>query len=299
MKETLWHRLFRGVRRLRQQPYWERFAGPGWDDRVMGEVLTDRFYAKQGRTIVRWPLRAGGRELVVYLKRHYCLPWWHGLLALLWPEGRWSPALREWEHLEWARAEGLPVPLAAACGEFIGPWCRLQSFLAVEELTDMLPLHEAIPAAAAHLGPDAFERWKKGLIREMAALAMALHRRRRFHKDLYLCHFYVAAADTARAPTDWRGRVQMIDLHRLGHHPRAWPWWLAKDLAQLLYSSDVPGITPRDRLRFWRSYLAGNPDRWLARWLRVLIRVKAWNHRRRARRKARVAEAPPRHDAAA
>jgi heptose I phosphotransferase len=300
MKESLWHRLFRGVRRLRQRPYWEHFAGPGWADRIMAEALTERFHAKQGRTIVRWPLRAGGRELVVYLKRHYRLPWWHGLLALVWPDGRWSPALQEWEHLEWARAQGLPVPVAAAGGEYIGPWGRLQSFLAVEELTGMLPLHEAIPAAAARLEPRAFERWKKGLTREMAAFAAALHRRRRFHKDLYLCHFYVAAADTGSVPPDWRGRVRVIDLHRLGHHPWAWPWWLAKDLAQLLYSSDVPGVVPRDRLRFWRAYLAGNADRWLARWLPGLIRAKAWNNLRRTRRKNQAEPgAPPRPGAAA
>src|SRR5207253_2083840 len=94
MGETLWRRLFRGARRLRQQPHWEQFAGPGWADRIMAARLTDRFHAKQGRTIVRWPLEAGGRRLVVYLKRHYRLPWWRGLLALLRPGGNWSPALQ-------------------------------------------------------------------------------------------------------------------------------------------------------------------------------------------------------------
>ena len=48
------------------------------------------------------------------------------------------------------------MPLAAAAGEFIGPWGRLQSFIAIEELTDMLPLHEAVPAAAAALDPVTF-----------------------------------------------------------------------------------------------------------------------------------------------
>ena len=289
MTETFWHRLVRGVRRLRQQPRWAQFAGPNWADEIMKADLTDRFHAKQGRTIVRWELGGPDRRLVVFLKRHYRLGWWRGLLALVWPDGWWSPALQEWDHLEWARAQGLPVPDAVAAGEFIGPWGRFRSFLAVEELTGMLPLHQAIPVAALRLDPWTFQRWKRGLIEEMAALTLYLHRRRWFHKDLYFCHFYIAQADTERVP-QWRGRVWLIDFHRLGHHPRTWFWWQAKDLAQLLYSSDVPGVTARDRVRFWRAYCAADPVGWTAAWLQWCARFKSWNyHRRRLRRQARAA----------
>ena len=83
MHDTLWQRLFRGVRRLRQQPHWQEFAGPDWADRIMALAVTDRFHAKQGRSIGRLALELGGRRLVVYLKRHYRLPWWHCLLATL------------------------------------------------------------------------------------------------------------------------------------------------------------------------------------------------------------------------
>ena len=284
MTDTFWRRLFHGVRRLRQQPHWAEFAGPDWPDRIMAEEVTDRFHAKQGRTIARWTLRSKDRNLVVYLKRHYRLSWWSGLQALLRPQGNWSPALQEWEHLEWARAQGMPVPLAAAGGEFIGPWGRFQSFIAVEELTDMLPLHEAIPAAAAALDPATFRRWKRGLIQEMASISLDLHRRRCFHKDLYLCHFYIAEEDTRRVP-DWSGRVRLIDLHRLARHPWTWPWWRSKDLAQLLYSSDVPGVIARDRLQFWRDYLGADRGRRAARWEAKWIRARSWGYDRRARRK--------------
>lgn len=279
MHETIWQRLFRGVRRLRQHPTWAPLAGDGWADHIMGLALQDRFHAKQGRSIVRWSLQNDDRRLAVFLKRHYRLPWWRGLLALLWPNRPWSPALQEWEHLEWARAHGLPVPVPMAGGEMIGPWFRLQSFIAIEELDGMLPLHEAVPAAAARLPPNEFVEWKKGLIAEMAAIVIDLHRRHRFHKDLYFCHFYIAESDTREVP-DWPGRVKLIDFHRLGHHPLTASWRRVKDLGQLLYSSDLAGVDAQDRLHFWRLYCRGLDIGWSARWLGGMIRLRAWNYHR-------------------
>jgi heptose I phosphotransferase len=233
----------------------------------MAVAVTDRFHAKQGRSTGRWILEADGRRLAVYLKRHYRLPWWRGLLAALWPDAGWSPAVQEWRHLHWAEAAGMPVPRAVAAGEYIGPWGRLQSFLAVEELAGMLPLHEAVPRAAGRLDAEMYCRWKRGLVAEVARLTRALHERHWFHKDLYLCHFYIRDEDTGRL-TSWRGRVHLIDLHRLARHPWTWPAWRAKDLAQLLYSSEVAGVGVRDRLRFWRLYLRqGRVAWWLQRWV--------------------------------
>src|SRR5258708_5648489 len=202
----------------------------------MDVTVADRFHAKQGGSIGRWTLTAGGRDLVVYLKRHYRLPRLAGLLAALFPSRPRTPGVQEWHHLEWAKKQGLPVPRAVAAGEFVGPWGRLQSFLAVEELTGMLPLHEAIPLAAERLPATAFAAWKRGLIAEMARVARALHDRHWYHKDLYLCHFYIPEADTRRTPPGWARRVYLIDFHRLNRHRLASFSFRAKDLAQLLYS---------------------------------------------------------------
>ena len=62
-----------------------------------------------------------------------------------WPGRAWSPALQERAWLGWAAKQGIPVPAVVAAGDWLGPWGRLQSFLAVEELTGMLALHQAIP----------------------------------------------------------------------------------------------------------------------------------------------------------
>jgi hypothetical protein len=289
-----WRRLLHGARRLVWRDDWPRFAGPDWADRIMRVPVTDRLFVKQGRSIGRLRLHAGSEETTVFIKRHYRLPWWRGLLALLWPRASWSPAMQEWENLHWARAQGLPTASPVAAGEFIGPWGRLQSFLAVEELHNMLPLHQAVPAAAQQLAPALFRRWKKGLIAEMARLSRELHARRHFHKDLYLCHFYIDVKDTQQIQ-DWRGRVWMIDFHRLGHHRWTWPWWLAKDLAQLLHSADVPGVEARDLLRFWRAYFGARCQSWPVRLLQRWVRVRAWFYRRhQQRQRTRRARKEPR-----
>jgi len=277
---SFWRRLRHGVRRLHARRDWADFVGTYWPESIMTAAVTDDFHVKQGRSTGRWVLRVRGRELTVYLKRHYRLPWWRGLLALLGPGGDWSPALQERRHLEWARAQGVPVPRVVAAGEFVGPWCRLRSFLVVEELTGMLALHQAIPLAARTLPPEAFGRWKAGLAREVARLTRTLHDRRHFHKDLYLCHFYIPRADTQAPPPCWEGRVHLIDLHRLARHPLTWPVWLAKDLGELLFSSDVAGVAPRDRVRFWRAYLGARRRGPLARLLAAYVRLKAKSYRR-------------------
>jgi Lipopolysaccharide kinase (Kdo/WaaP) family len=280
---SLWRRMTLGLRRLRLAPDWPDFVGADWADRIMGEQVTDRLFRKQGRSIARWTLTAAdGRRLTVYLKRHYRLAWWRGVLATLFPQRAWSPGLQEWEHLQWAAGQGLPVPRAVAAGEFIGPWGRLQSFLAVEELSGMLALHEALPRAQMCLDARVLSRWKRSLAVEMARLTRALHGRHVFHKDLYLCHFFIHENDTRHLPESWEGRVAIIDLHRLSLHGWTALWWKIKDLAELLYSSEIPGVTARDRLAFWRAYGGGRS--FLGRLLGWCVRRKWRLYRRHNRR---------------
>jgi hypothetical protein len=289
MTAPLWQRLRCGERRIRQAPDWEPAVGAGWAERIMDVAVTDDFHAKQGRSTGRWIIEGEQARLSVYLKRHYQLPWWLRVLAVLWPGKGWSPAFQEWDHLEWAQRQGLPVPRAVAASETIGPWGRFQSFLAVEELAGMLPLHQAIPLAQGQLEASSFRRWKRSLVIELARLSRALHDRRFFHKDLYLCHFYIPREDIQTLPPRWQGRVHLIDLHRLGHHPWTWRFWQIKDLAQLLYSSDVLGVAARDRLAFWQHYTNGAARSAIIRLLRhgVVLKAGAYSRQERRRRATR------------
>jgi heptose I phosphotransferase len=226
------------------------------DETVMAIDSRDRLHAKQGRSTARVVFHGPAGPVPVYLKRHYRLPWPARVAALLDPKGHHTPGSAEFAHLGRARALGLAVPEVVAAGERIGPWGHLQSYLMVAELTGWLPLNEAIPELARRLDRPAFERLKRGLAREAAGIAATLHNACVFHKDLYLCHFFLDASDPGP-------RLALIDLHRLAEH-RFWPGrWRRKDLGQLLYSTaGVAGLTCRDALRFWSHYrrLAGLRD---------------------------------------
>jgi Lipopolysaccharide kinase (Kdo/WaaP) family len=286
---SFWQRWTRGVRHFCARADWDPMAGSDWRERILDVRVTDDFHEKQGRSTGRWILQQNGRRLSVYLKRHYRLPWWHGVLAALWPRGAWSPGMRERRNLLEAAAQGAPVPSVVAAGEWIGPHGKLQSFLAIEELVGMLPLHLAIPLAKARLDHCDFTRWKAGLVAEMARLARLLHDRHWCHKDFYLCHFYILREDTGRLPDEWQRRVHMIDFHRLTRHRWTWPFWMLKDLGGLLYSSAVDGVTSRDRWRFWRSYWQAPTQTWRARFWAWCVRLKgAYYHRKNAKRKCGI-----------
>jgi heptose I phosphotransferase len=105
----------------------------------------------------------------------------------------------------------------------------------------------------------------------MAGVVATLHRAGVFHKDLYLCHFFLDMADPLRR----RPGLSLIDLHRMGEH-RLWPdRWRWKDLGQLLYSTrGVLGVDDRDCFRFWSIYRRALGLR-RPRWHLRMIRLKA------------------------
>jgi heptose I phosphotransferase len=267
---SLWQRWFQGVSWT-----WinERYRARLPDDlgaNVMTLESQDRFHAKQGRSTARVILIRTDRPLAVYLKRHFRLPWPARLAALVDPGGKHSPAAAEWVHLDRARAMGIDVPEVVAAGEHIGPGAHLQSFVMIAELSGSEAVNELLPRLAAELDARAFATLKRRVIDEVARITATLHAARAFHKDLYLCHFFL---EHDGLKNERALRLSLIDLHRLREHS-LWPdWWRWKDLGQLLFSTyGVDGITDRDRWRFWRIYrrrIGIHRPRWHARMIRL------------------------------
>jgi heptose I phosphotransferase len=275
-------------RRLVRGSHWtwidERFRAclpADLEQRVMTLESRDRYHAKQGRSTARVIFHAGSEPLSVYLKRHFRLPWRSRLAALIDPAGAHSPGAAEWLHLKRVRALGIAVPEVIAAGERIGPWGRLQSFLMVADLVDSQPLHEAIPALARRIDRRTFAAWKRTLVAAVAEITATLHGANLFHKDLYLCHFFLreppreSPSKTTTSTTTSDVQLTLIDLHRLGHHT-VWPLrWRWKDLGELLFSTyGVEGIDNRDRIRFWRLYRKQLALKW-PRWQARMIALKA------------------------
>lgn len=204
---TLWQRWFHGVSWT-----WinERYRARVPDD-LLANVMTlesrDRFHAKQGRSTARVVLVRADRPLAVYLKRHFRLPLAARMSALVDPAGKHSPAAAEWTHLERARALGINVPEVIAAGERIGPGAHLQSFVMIAELTGCEAVNELLPLLAEQLDAPAFETLKRRVIAEIARITATLHRARVFHKDLYLCHFFLDRACLLAPLPDPEGAV--------------------------------------------------------------------------------------------
>ncbi len=251
---------------------------------VMSLESRDRFHSKQGRSTARVVLHEADRPLPVYLKRHFHLPWASRVAALLDPAGRHSPGATEWIQLERVRKLGINVPDVVATGERIGPRAGLQSFLMIAELTGSTALNELLPKLAGRPDHAGFADLKRRVVKEMARITATLHRACVYHKDLYLCHFFLDPDGDARSSAV--PKLSLIDLHRLEEHRLLGNWWRWKDLAQLLYSTEgVAGITARDRARFWKWYcrLAGIKRPALHAWVVGFRTARYRGHNRKRR----------------
>lgn len=231
-------------------PVWKQHVNKADAERVMDWPVSDDFHTKQGRSTGRIVIHP---QLSIYLKRHWKFTWREQLLARIKPSANWSPAQQEWHHLYWAMQNGFQVPEPLAAGQLVNVKGQLLSYLAIRELTGMLALHRAIPLASSIMPAAAFSHWKQSVFEQCAAISRKLHQAGRYHKDLYLCHFYVT---TPQVNTIEPGPLAIIDLHRMGQHPLMGWRWQIKDLAQFLYSSwGVAGIEERDRDSFIHAYL--------------------------------------------
>jgi heptose I phosphotransferase len=75
----------------------------------------------------------------------------------------------------------------------------------------------------------------------------------------------------------WKNPIYLIDFHRLGYHPWTRRFWQIKDLAQLLYSSEIPGLEDQDRQFFWERY---GSEEIKGFWLSQMVKYKAGQYRR-------------------
>jgi hypothetical protein len=242
----------------------------------------DDLVEKQGRSTARYLIDVEGQQVGIYLKKYPRLPWW----TRTWSAESEFPGPREWTRMLEVQELGIRTAEPIVAGADRKHACK--SILATRELAGYQELHKFIPPRFA--GPLTEEAWrlKQRLIARLADTARRLHEARMFHLDFYLCHFFIR--EDAREPDGFD--LVLIDLLRLTRSRRS--RWQVKDLAQFLFSSDLPGIDPEDRMQFFKLYCGS--DRLSGADRRLLLRVqwKAWLYHRHNR----SPELRPRREAA-
>jgi heptose I phosphotransferase len=206
----------------------------------------DHYVEKQGRSTGRYVIQAPVGSVRFFLKKYYTLSWWQRWFLPL----EEYPGPREWANIERVAALGIPVPRALAAGARSEGECH--SLLAVRELEGYQPLHQVIPRRFGGQDTLPVRQLRRQLTYRLAEIVRRLHDAQLYHCDLYLCHFFLhdQPAIDGEGPTE---HLVLIDFTRLRHSNIS--RWRVKDLAQLLFSSDLPGITRSDRMRFFKHYL--------------------------------------------
>lgn len=233
-----------------------------------------------GRERWRWTLAESGAP-VLYLKRYLHSPLRAQLDRILRQSATHSRA--HWEFEIARRLSEAQVPTSRAVGY-------------VEEMSGTLERRSAV--LLERVEGDAFDRvWgrlveadhalTRGLARQEMAVRLgrfvaAFHGSGLCHRDLYLCHIFVALEEQGVGPP----RFSLIDLARI-HRP-VWrrTRWVLKDLSQLDASAQQIGATRADRLRFLIAYLGLLPDSPRVRWYAGRVAARSRRILRRVARKS-------------
>jgi hypothetical protein len=238
-------------------------------------VPTDDHVCKQGRSTARYRLDVGEEVLSLYVKKHFRLPWWMRRFA----PTRLFPGPHEWTNLKIAESLGVRVPEAVFAGALREHECG--SLLAVRELEGYLPLHIYVPGPLARMPEPQRKARKAALTARLVDVARRLHGKHYFHRDFYLCHFFLR--DDPSAPDGFD--LVLIDFGRLLKSRLR--RWRVKDLAALCFSTFVDGVSRTDRLRFYLQYLGITKlDAKAKRLLRTVLAKADRYHRHNAPRRA-------------
>jgi hypothetical protein len=225
-----------------------------------------------------------GRRETAYLKRYLHPPLGAQIRRILWRSPGRGTAWWEWRASSRLASAAVPTPVPMAFGEQMVGWWERRSFLLVKA-ADSQALERWLPEGWRRLAP----RQKRAWLEQLARLVARFHAAGFCHRDFYLSHVFVDAADLDQP------RFCLIDLQRV-FTPR---WrkrrWRVKDLAQLNYSAPAGPVTRADRWRFLRSYVPGASREERRRWAESTEhktqQIAGHDARRRARLGARTKDA--------
>lgn len=243
------------LRWLARRDWAETLLGPnglrleGW----LGGGVVRVFKHGPHRTVYR--VTAGEREF--FVKYYRCSTFWDRVRHLV----RLSPARREWGRVQQVAQRGIATatPLAWQEEKGLGPVSG--SFLVTQAIPGGCPLdvyhRELLPA----LPPAVRRRVWRQLLVDFAALAARIHRAGIWHDDFHAGNFVVSLEKGLPRvdPATGRFRIHVIDLPGI-HISAPLGWRAVRGNFVALNASWSQHVSPRDRYRFWRAYLAERPE---------------------------------------
>lgn len=186
------------------------------------------------------------QERTFYLKRYRRPPLFERMRHIIEYDRRHSAAWRERHFIKRLNQLGICTPQITAFGEEMQGILERRSFLITEEVPGQ-SLEKCVEQLASQCSEFTF-RHRAGLINELAKVVRLMHKRKLFHRDLYLSHVFLGQ-DSRQWPI-----LTIIDLARMIEKPLRPLRWRIKDLAALDYSSPAPWVTRADRIRFLKKY---------------------------------------------
>jgi tRNA A-37 threonylcarbamoyl transferase component Bud32 len=204
----------------------EKATLPDWRERLAVDLADERGLSR--RLYVKRFQRPPGRE-----QRRRILAG-HAWKTTAGVERHWIEALR---------ADGVAVPVLAAFGEDRAGLRERRSAIVLEEIAGV-----------------SLERWvvenpnraPVAVVRALGEFVARFHGKGYIHRDLYLSHVFI---DESTMGASGAPAFALIDLQRVMRRPFRHARWLARDLAQLDYSTPASVAGPRERIRFMRAYL--------------------------------------------
>jgi tRNA A-37 threonylcarbamoyl transferase component Bud32 len=224
-------------------------------------------------------------ERSFYLKRYARPPWWRAVWSYL----RGSPSQREWQNTLALLQKKIPTAVPLAWGQSAGPGSSGENYFVSQALPQTVTLAEFLRLQLPALAPAEQALVRRQLAQKLGAFCARLHAAGVEHNDFHAGNVLVRCARqggrSASRPSTGAARAagQPFD-QRAGES--AGGESLAGAAIVELFLIDVPGIrlgrplnarrsirslvmfgaglmafsSPTDRMRFWRSYLAGRPD---------------------------------------
>jgi len=156
-----------------------------------------------------------------------------------------TKAMQEWRICGDLRASGIPTCEVLAAGEGRKRALLREAFLISQEIPHTVELKKFVLGRGWH---EREGNYKEQLVEELACLTGRLVRLGYYHRDFH-------AGNILIQPDSPRGyRLFVLDLHSVRKR-KLRPRHVLRMLSMLANSTDLPGVTPADRLRFLVLFL--------------------------------------------